>query len=274
MYKLIACDLDETLLGDDSKVPTINIDAIKKADELGIKFVPATGRGHRTITQILHELMLEDKENEYIISFNGGAIVENKGYKMLRFHGLEFDLAKKLFEVGIKNNLCVHVYTEKDVFVFNINEGEKEYINNRLVGYVDKEEKSIEFLKGIKISKILFQHLDKKYLNTIENKIKPITEGKVTVTYSSNRYIEFNSIGVNKGQAVIELGEILGIKREEIIAIGDNFNDLSMLESAGLSVAVNNAVPEIKKIVNYVCEADNNEGAVAEVINKFILNNK
>lgn len=65
---------------------------------------------------------------------------------------------------------------------------------------------------------------------------------------------------------------MLGIKKEEIIAIGDNFNDLSMLNAAGLSIAVNNAVPPIKEIVDYVCECNNNEGAVAEAIEKFIFN--
>lgn len=272
MYKLIACDLDETLLGDNSKVPNKNIEAIKKASKLGIKFVPATGRGHRSIKPTLKELNLLNKENEYTISFNGGAIVENNNYKILKFHGLSFDLADALFKSGLENNVCIHVYTENDVFVFNINDDEKDYISNRLKGFIIKEDTSIDFLKDTPISKVLFQNLDRTYLNNIENKIQHITNDKVTVTYSWNRYIEFNSIGVNKGISVIELGEMLGIKKEEIIAIGDNFNDLSMLNAAGLSIAVNNAVPPIKEIVDYVCECNNNEGAVAEAIEKFIFN--
>lgn len=272
MYRLIACDLDETLLGDDSKVPQKNIDAIKKALDLGVKFVPATGRGYKSITPTLAELDLLNKEDEYIISFNGGAIVENKDYKVLKFHGLDYTLASSLFNIGIKEGICVHIYTKEDVYVFNINDDEHNYISERLKGFIVSDEKSLNFLKDTPISKMLFQHLDRGYLNKIEDSIKNITKDKVTVTYSSNRYIEFNSMGVDKGNAVLELSSILEIPKEEIIAIGDNFNDLAMLEAAGLSVAVNNAVPAIKEKVDYVCDSTNNNSAVAEVIEKFILN--
>ena len=271
MYKLIACDLDETLLGDDSKVPVININAIKKALEIGVKFVPATGRGFKSITPTLEELDLLDKKDEYIISFNGGAIVENKDYKVLKFHGLDFSLAKQLFNEGKNADVCIHVYTKEDVYVFNINDDEQNYISKRLKGFITKDELSIDFLKDIPISKMLFENKDRKYLNSIEKKVEQITKDKINVTYSSNRYIEFNSIGVDKGTALLELGEILGITKDEIIAIGDNFNDLAMLEAAGLSIAVNNAVPPIKEKVHYVCTQTNNTGAVAEVIEKFIL---
>jgi HAD superfamily hydrolase (TIGR01484 family) len=78
MYKIIACDLDETLLGTDRKISEKNKEAILKAKELGVRFVPATGRGYRTVEGNLKELGLYDLENEYVISFNGGAITENR----------------------------------------------------------------------------------------------------------------------------------------------------------------------------------------------------
>ena len=74
MYKIIACDLDETLLSDDRSISKENIEAIQKAKELGVKFVPATGRGYNTVDGTLKELGLYDLENEYVISYNGGAI--------------------------------------------------------------------------------------------------------------------------------------------------------------------------------------------------------
>ena len=78
MYKIIACDLDETLLSDDRTISKENIEAIQKAKELGVKFVPATGRGFNTVGGTLKDLGLYDLENEYVISYNGGAITENK----------------------------------------------------------------------------------------------------------------------------------------------------------------------------------------------------
>lgn len=272
MYKLIACDLDETLIGDDSTIPKVNIDAINEASKMGVKFVPATGRGHKSIKNTLQDLGLYNKEDEYIISFNGAGIVESKNFNILNFNGIHFDLAKELFEVGLTKDVCIHVYTKDDVFIFNLNEDEHTYVSERLKGYKKMKNDSIEFLRNIPIAKVLFQNLNRDYLMSIGDEIKNIINNKVTVTFSSNRYMEFNKIGIDKGIGLLELAGRLGIRQNEIMAIGDNFNDLAMLKSAGLSVAVNNAVDDIKKQVNYVCKANNNEGGVAEAINKFIFN--
>ena len=80
MYKLIVCDLDETLLNSDKKICQENIDAIKKARDLGVKFVPATGRGYTCIDYVLNTLELYDLENEYAISNNGAIVTENKDF--------------------------------------------------------------------------------------------------------------------------------------------------------------------------------------------------
>ena len=85
MYKLIACDLDETLLNSENKVSQKNIEAIKKADAQGVKFVLATGRGYATVQGTLEEIGLKDKKDEYVISFNGGAVTENKANQLLHF---------------------------------------------------------------------------------------------------------------------------------------------------------------------------------------------
>ena len=105
-----------------------------------------------------------------------------------------------------------------------------------------------------------------------EEKLKPITDGCVAVSYSSNRYMEFNALGVDKGQGLIDLANKLGIDIKDTIAVGDNYNDISMLKVAGLAVAANNAVDDVKAICDYVTEANNNEGVVAEVIERFIDN--
>ncbi len=100
----------------------------------------------------------------------------------------------------------------------------------------------------------------------------PITEGNIAVSFSSNRYLELNRIGIDKGVGLRHLANYLNIAIEDTIAIGDNLNDWQMIEAAGLGCAVANAREEIKAISKYVCHSDNNEGAVAEVIETFILN--
>jgi HAD superfamily hydrolase (TIGR01484 family) len=120
-YKLIACDLDETLLNDKHMIPQKNLDAITKArEEYGVKFVPATGRGYRGITRELKTLGLYDEAEEYTLSFNGGALTENKGNRIIAFKGLSFEKTKEIFTFGLSCDVCQHVYTKDTLYVFNI----------------------------------------------------------------------------------------------------------------------------------------------------------
>ena len=106
---------------------------------------------------------------------------------------------------------------------------------------------------------------------SLESEMKDITDGHCVTSYSSNRYMEFNALGVDKGSGLIDLAGILDIDIKDVIAVGDNYNDMSMLKVAGLSVAAGNAVEDVKKGCNYTTEADNNEGVVAELIERFIF---
>lgn len=271
MYKLIACDLDETLLNSDKEISERNVLAIKRAQqEFGIRFVPATGRGYTCIQNVLDTLDVHDKEDEYIISGNGSIICENKDFKKLTFHTLPFKKAKQLFTYGIEHGLCIQVFTDKDVYAYQINEDEKEWLFMFKSDAVVMEENTIDFLEDTPIMKILFQRPDMEYLRGIAKDMLPITEG-VSISFSSDRYLEMNRAGVDKGLGLRELAQHLGIPVEQTIAIGDNFNDIAMLKTAGLSVAVANAAQEIKDICDYVTTADHNEGGVAEVIEKFIF---
>ena len=227
-YKLIACDLDETLLNDEHLVGAKNVAAIKRArEEYGVKFVPATGRGFMQIQPELKELQLYDLEGEYVISFNGGALTENKNNRIIEFKGLEFSKMKEIFEAGLNFDVCIHVYTPDNLYVFNLSESERQRIKNQKLEAVYPEVNSVDFLKDTPISKILYQNVDVPYLMSLEEGLKPITDGHCAVSYSSNRYMEFNALGVDKGQGLIDLANKLGIAIEETIAVGDNYNDVT-----------------------------------------------
>lgn len=269
MYKIIACDLDETLLSDDRTISKDNIEAIQKAKELGVRFVPATGRGFNTVGGTLKDLGLYDLENEYVISYNGGAITENKGSKLLHFEGISFEKASELYKRGLKYDVCIHVYTKGMVYAYKYVQEEKDYLAGRME-VTEIFDNNIEFLKGQEIVKVLYMNTDYQYLKGIENDLKEITSD-LDVSYSSNRYIEFNHQGVNKGQGLKKLAELLHVDMQETIAIGDNFNDLSMIKAAGLGVGVQNTVEEMKKECDIITKATNNQGAIAEVINQYIL---
>lgn len=270
-YKIIASDMDETLLNDQHAICQRNIDLIQKAKEKGVKFVPATGRGFMSIQHDLKTLGLYDEENEYVLSFNGGALSENKNNRLLFFEGLSFEKTKEIFEFGLNCDVCQHVYTKDKVYVFNLSESEAERIKNQKVDCVIMQENSIDFLKDEPISKILYQNTDVPYLMSLEPQMKEIWEGHCAVSYSSNRYMEFNRIGIDKGAGLKHLAELLGVDISECIAVGDNYNDLPMLRVAGLSVAAANAVDDVKKVCDVTTQADNNEGVIAEIIERYIL---
>lgn len=272
MYKLIACDLDETLLNVDKEICERNLKAIFKATkEYGVKFVPATGRGYTGFDAVLQALEVVDKEGEYVISNNGAIVSENAGHRHLSFHGLSFETAKTIFKFAYSKNVCMQVFSAKDVYAFHINEDEKKWLFSFKKDSYLCDQDHIDFLENVPITKILLQNLDRSYLQGLYKELAPLVAGEITESYSSGRYLELNHNGVDKGLGLRELAEYLGIDMKDTIAIGDNFNDIGMLKVAGLSVAVANAQPEIKAMCDYVTTSDHNEGGVAEVIEKYIF---
>lgn len=269
MYKLIVCDLDETLLNDCHTISQRDITAIQKALASGVKFVPATGRGYNCVGNILKEIGLENKAGEYVISYNGGAVTENQGIKLLYFKGISFELAQELYHRGLQYNVCIQIFTKNMVYVYRASQGELAYLTGRME-FEEIFEENIDFLKNQDIVKMLYGNTDYFYLKRIEHNLKDL-DLEIDISYSSNRYIEFNCKGVNKGSGLIFLANFLGIKLEETIAIGDNFNDLPMIHTAGLGVGVYNTIEEMKSLCDYITSATNNDSAVAEVIEKFVL---
>ena len=270
MYKIIACDLDETLLTTaDRKVSAKNVAAVKAARERGVKFVVATGRGFPSVSGTLTELGLLDLPNEYVISFNGGAITENRGNRLLHCVEMPFATVEKLFKRALAYDAGIHVYTLDTVYGYRFTDNERAYLAGRMA-VVERDDLNIDFLRGEKIIKILFVNTDQNYLWQMERELADIT-ADVTVSFSSNRYIEFSPHGVDKGAGLLKLAELLGVKASETIAVGDNFNDLSMIRAAGLGVGVANCVDGIKQDCDYITAATCDEGALAEVINKFVL---
>lgn len=269
MYRLIACDLDETLLDHNHEITQGNRDAIARARAAGVKFVPASGRGFNSIYGTLKDLGLYEEPGEYVISFNGGAITENRGDKLLHFEGISYERAEALFQRGRQYDVCIHVYTVDKVYVYNVNPEERSYIEGRMPNvWIDNT--SLDFIRDDTFVKVLFQNLDQDYLHRIDQELSDLT-ADMDVSYSSNRYLEFNHQGVNKGAGLVSLAELLGIPIEETIAIGDNVNDLPMIQAAGLGVGVANAAEEIRPHCDVITARDNSHDAIAEVIDRFVF---
>lgn len=271
MYKLIACDLDETLLDDHKTVSLTNQQAINKATSMGIKFVPTTGRGFTSVQKTLQEIGLVNQPNQYVISFNGGIVTENAGNKILACEGISFEQANTVFNIGLQHDVFMHIYSVENNYMYNFPNSEKQYLRGRIDNYGELQEPSLDSLKNEHLVKIIFGSLDFSLLQRIEREIPDAIKSQYAISFSSNRYLEFNQKGVTKGEGIALLTQKLGITLSETIAIGDNNNDLPMLRKAGFAVAVQNATDEVKREADYICQATNNESAIAEVIDKFIL---
>ncbi|HAW13314.1 MAG: Cof-type HAD-IIB family hydrolase [Bulleidia sp.] len=271
MYKIIACDLDETLISRDRSISKENIEAIQRAKQAGVRFVPATGRGYNSVRNELKTLGLYDLENEYVISYNGGAITENKDERVLHFQGITFKEAQDLYIRGLSyDHICIHIYTPDQVWVRNFYPEEVEYLACRQP-CTEIFGDDIEFLKEKEIVKAIYMNTDYDYLRKIQSQITDLTMD-LDVSFSSNRYMEFNRKGVSKGKGLHKLADLLGVDIRDTIAIGDNYNDLSMIKEAGLGVGVANTVEAMKKECDYITKADCDHSAIAEVINRFIFN--
>lgn len=269
-YKIIACDMDETLLSSDASICRRNIEAIAKAKAQGVKFVPCTGRGFRSVEGVLKTLNLFDEAGQYVIGFNGASITENKGHRSLFWDPIPFDLADRIYRKSASYGLCMHIYTRDTVYISGITPDEEDFLRGRMA-YVPTAEKTLDFLRGKEeVCKLIIMHTDYSRLQEIHAEMKPLLDD-ITVSFSSNRYIEFMHKGVTKGVALLKLAAMLGVEPEETMAIGDNINDIEMLQAAGLSIGVHNLNPLIRQYCNVVTDATNNDGAVGEAIETFVL---
>ncbi len=271
MIKCIISDLDETLLDENKNISEANIQSINKARQLGIPFIIATGRGYTSIPQYLDILDLKYK-GMYSITNNGAIISDNENNDHISFYGLNWDLVKEIAEFGLKHHLCVQIFTATDVYSFLTNEDEKEVL---LSFKPDAHlcEGSIEFLSGMDIVKVMYQNLDIPYLKSLEKQLSQHILDNTSISYSSHRYMEFNRKGITKALGIQEIMNRLHINKDEILAIGDNLNDLAMLKYVTHSATVSNGVKELKEICEYVSSYSHNESGVSDIIEYYLNKN-
>ena len=270
MYKIVALDLDETLLDLNKNCCKRNIKAIHEAQKLGVKVVPSSGRTPGFLGTTLQDLNI-DKENEYCILGNGSIVVDNANNDVIFCAPIPFDVAKELFELGKEKGLGVQVFTPENVYFYFTDDEEWNRICHLGNNLVHRFDDSCDDLKDKTIIKMLYQKKDMPYLKALAEEMKEMVEGRISISFSSGRYLELNQYGINKGVGLKALADHLNVDMKDTIGIGDNYNDLDLIEAAGLGCAVANAIDEVKNIASYVCESDCAQGGVGEVIEKFIL---
>lgn len=270
-YKLIAIDMDGTLLNSNQEISKRNREALHRAKEQGVHIILTTGRILKSALYYSKLLNLSDP----VISSNGAIISRSNGKDIIYKKPIEYSLSKKIMELLEENNAFYNFYDETTFYskesTQEIAEQRKAYSTNTA-----KQGIGIQIFKNpIKvlndnptIFKFIIIEEDKNKIINLREKLETIEGISVSSSWYNN--IEIMREGVSKGSGLIHLCKNLNIDFSEIIAIGDNENDISMLKIAGLSVAMGNSEQVIRKYSDIVTDTNDKDG-VAKVIEKYVL---
>ncbi len=266
-YKMIVLDLDDTLLRDDQTISDRTKESLLKVQEAGVKVVLASGRPTYGMEWVAKELKL-DHYGSYILSFNGSKIINCKTNEEKYSRTLSSETVHHLYDLSQREGVGILTYLEDSIIIEEDNEFAT--IESELTGLPVKVVSSFkETIKEPVVKALMLKEANE--LKKVEKKLQKELDGELSVMRSKPFFLEFTQLGVTKGASLDHLIKPMGIKSEEVIAIGDSYNDLTMIEFAGLGVAMGNAPDDIKDKANYVA-ASNMEDGVAEVIEKFVLN--
>ena len=261
-YKLIATDLDGTLLDDKKTISQRTKDAIAEYQRQGGVFTIATGRKEASAKRFAEEIQVTAP----IVAFNGAKVVDFIKGTTLRESFLDSELAVKSFTALHAIEKDMVVYSDDMPFISNITPTLKRYMNR--VDITMQVIKDANVLLNHPITKILIIDPSQEFDRMLKI-VSPIFGEKLNAVSSDDEYLELLPIGVSKGSGLEEIAGILGIPMAETIAIGDHFNDISMIQAAGLGVAVENAREEVLLAADYIT-ADNNHEGVALLLEKVL----
>ena len=262
-YKLIAVDVDGTLLSSDFKVSERTREAIKKAVEKGVIYVTATGRAMQGAA-FVNEMF--DKDLPFIV-YNGASAVMGKSKKVLFSKFIDESLAREAFDIGYSRNIPMVVWTDGGLWTSSACQKTIDY--NKYYNMEINIISSLDAIAGSNIFKMFWVGTAEEN-RALQTEMRKHFAGRLNCATSQPEYLEFFSIEAGKEVALEEVGKIYGIKPSEMIAVGDGFNDIPMLEYAGLGVAMGNAPQAVKDASDKVT-LSNNEDGVAAVIEEFIL---
>mgnify|MGYP000010392331 FL=1 len=265
MYKLLALDLDDTLLNDKGEISEVNRKAILKAQKKGIKIVLASGRPTGAMTRFIEELEL-DKNGGYIVSFNGGEIINCETRESVFKKALTIKEIHKAYDASKKHNCSIITYRGDNI----VSETMDEYIGvevelTKMPLIQENSFKEAVDFEGVKC--IVLQ--EPSYLKKVEKLMKD-EFSDLSISISKPFFLEITAKGIDKGHTIGKLAESLNICQDEVIACGNAENDLSMIKYAGLGVWVANTASELHKYGQDVV-ASNEEDGVAELIEKYLL---
>lgn len=271
MIQLLAIDLDGTLLNSFHEISKENIEAIKEAQLHGIKVIIATGRPGQLCKSIVRKLNIDDP----IIMSNGGVISHPFHTESMYSKTLNETIVKSVVEYCETFDIIYLIYT-KDAIISKPN-FRVDFFQNRNKDLPEEEHVVFKDLSeypnlfSVKPNKILIVEEDKLKFNNAKRYFENIED--TSIVSSQTTFIDVSPKNVSKGIALQFYANHLGLTADEVAAIGDQDNDISMLQFAGMSIAMENASPGCLEVANYTTFSNNNHG-VAHAIKTYMLHNR
>ena len=290
MYKLVAIDLDGTMLDSFGQVTENTKKVIQKTIEKGTDVIIASGRPIDSIKTIAKEI----GSNKYFIAGNGALIYDIQKDEVLYKKYMNKQKVLEIIKICEENSISYNVYTEKTILATVLKYNVLYYYKENLKKQEDKRthinivENMYEYIQKMpeeKFLKITICDDSKAIFQSIIRKLEKISDIEILdVSHMSRKvieqgtesipieyyYTEISSKDVDKWNAIEFLISKLNIKKEEVITIGDNINDKKMIEQAGLGIIMGQSMPQLKEIADYVTTSNTEEG-VAKALSKFCL---
>lgn len=290
MYKFIAIDLDGTMLNSYGEVSENTIQTLKRLTTQGVEIVITSGRTIDSIKSISNEI----GSKNYIIAGNGAIIYDIKNDNIIYEKNISKYKALNIIKICEENSITYSVYTDKTIIADSLKYNILYYYKENLKKEENKKtkikivENISEYVKNMqneKIAKICICDKNELIFKSILKKLRTINDIEVLdVSHMSRKlirngtedipieyyYTEISEKNVDKWFAIKYLCNILNINESEIIAIGDNVNDIQMIKNAGLGVAMKGSTPYVTKIADYVTKFDNNNNGVANALNEIL----
>lgn len=267
--KILFTDMDGTLLDRKKHIPAANLQAIQRTLSAGNSVVICTGRSFSSAKSFVEELGLT-KKGCYAIVYNGGLIYDCHTGEVIFQKSLLLPYVTHIFQEAAKSG--IHCQTYVDDYVVTTKDSPE------LAQYKWSSQMKV------KIDPLLTSHLQEEPVKVLtsclrdrarheayRDSLQEWAKGKVSLFFSSEYYLEHVPEGVSKGAAIHWLCSYLDVPVSDTLAVGDAENDISMLDAAGFAVCMKNGTEETKQHADYITALDNNQGGVAEVIEKYMI---
>lgn len=281
--KLVASDVDGTINNSEGEISDFTVDVVHRLKENGIRFVIATGRSYSGATKIIERLdMIQDGFG--LVSLNGGRVYNFPKTDYLKFGQLSYEQSKWLGEIGRKYYLGI-LYCFEDVVYFQMDE--HTYLDYTIgmernqLRYIREDAKTIN-IRSIEDVKERFEQEDDQilkivfvqsedYMQLILDRVRKEIEAQYSLCLVGKGWAEVLINGVHKGNALLEYAAQYGIKREEIMAFGDAENDLDMLKTVGVGIAMGNAMDTLKAVADDVAKTNDEDGVAHYLLDHLDL---